>query len=197
MPYINLVNFLKNAERDQIWKDCCTPHPAPIFELTSHPATTDHKFWTPAPLPAPSGRGSGVGVGAGSITSLKRGHLPPFNWKLFKFGSVSVRDIWKNVPILQVGGSALVPPTSLVLRLVLLHKKAFVWRLFSSSVCNFYVHMYHKFGLKSYADSVLKLHSTALLCQPSAINKSYCRTISEKRKKHVSKLPRSSIYWLM
>ena len=49
-----------------------------------------------------------------------------FDWKLFKLGSVSVRNIRKNVPILQVGGSSLVPPTPPVSKLVLFHKKAFV-----------------------------------------------------------------------
>ena len=48
------------------------------------------------------------------------------HWKLFKLGSVSVRDIRKNVHILQVGGASLVSPTPPLLRLVLLHKKAFV-----------------------------------------------------------------------
>ena len=56
--------------------------------------------------------------------SLRRGHLPPFDWKLFKLGSVSVRDIRKNVPILQVGGFTLAPPIPPVFRVVLLHK----WR---------------------------------------------------------------------
>ena len=49
----------------------------------------------------------------------------PFNWKLLKIGSVSVRDIRKSVPILQVGGSTPAPPTLPVLRAVLLHKRAF------------------------------------------------------------------------
>ena len=45
----------------------------------------------------------------------------PFNWKLLKIGSVSLRDIRKNVPILQVGGSSPAPPTPPVIRIVLLH----------------------------------------------------------------------------
>ena len=53
---------------------------------------------------------------------MRRGHLPPFDWKLFKLGSVSVRDIRKNVPILQVGGSTLAPPIPPEFRIVLLHK---------------------------------------------------------------------------
>ena len=58
------------------------------------------------------------------MASLRLGHLPPFNWELFKLGSVSLRDIRKNVPNLQVGGSSPVPPTPLVIRLYLLHKVA-------------------------------------------------------------------------
>ena len=56
------------------------------------------------------------------IQSLERGHLPPFDWKLFKLGSVSVRDIRKNVPILQVGGFTLAPPIPPVFRVALLNK---------------------------------------------------------------------------
>ena len=43
----------------------------------------------------------------------------PFNWKLFKLGSLSVRDIRKNDPILQVGGSAPATHTPPVIRVVL------------------------------------------------------------------------------
>ena len=56
------------------------------------------------------------------IQSLRRGHLRPFDWKLFKLGSVSVRDIRKNIPIFQEGGSNPAPPTPPVIRVVLLHK---------------------------------------------------------------------------
>ena len=66
--------------------------------------------------------------------SLRRGHLPPFDWKLFKLGSVSVRDIRKNVPILQVGGSTLAPPIPPVFRAVLLHKLRFVQSFSSPTV---------------------------------------------------------------
>ena len=58
--------------------------------------------------------------------SLRRGHLPPFDWKLFKLSSVSVRDIRKNVPILQVGGFTLASPIPPVFRVVLLHNLRFV-----------------------------------------------------------------------
>ena len=66
--------------------------------------------------------------------SLRRGHLPPFDWKLFKLGSVSVRDIRKNVPILQVGGSTLDPPMPSVFRVVLLQKLRFVQSFNSPTV---------------------------------------------------------------
>ena len=48
--------------------------------------------------------------------SLRRGHLPPFDWKLFKLGSVSVRVIRKNVPIFQVGECTPALPTLPVIR---------------------------------------------------------------------------------
>ena len=51
----------------------------------------------------------------------KKNNLAPFNWKLFKLGSVSDKDIRKNVPILQVGRSSHVPYTPPVVWVVLLH----------------------------------------------------------------------------
>ena len=50
------------------------------------------------------------------VQSLRLCHLPPFNWKLFKLGLVSVRDLRKNVPILQVGGFTLALPIPPVFR---------------------------------------------------------------------------------
>ena len=70
------------------------------------------------------------------VQSLRLGHLPPFDWKLFKLGSVSVSDITKNVPILQVGGSSLAPPIPPVFRVVLLHKWRFVQSFNSPTVHN-------------------------------------------------------------
>ena len=60
------------------------------------------------------------------IKKFSENIFAPFNWKLLKLGSVSVKDIRKNVPILQVGGSTLAPPILPVIRLVLLHKWRFV-----------------------------------------------------------------------
>ena len=51
-------------------------------------------------------------------------HEALFNWKLFKLGSVSVKDIRKNAPVLQVGGSSHIPSTPPVVWVVLLHKTA-------------------------------------------------------------------------
>ena len=56
---------------------------------------------------------------AGFRQSLRVCHEAPFYWKLLKIGSVSVRDIRKSVPNLQVGGSAPVPPTPPIIRVVL------------------------------------------------------------------------------
>ena len=47
----------------------------------------------------------------------------PFNWNLLLIGILSAKGIWKNVPILQVGGHALAPPTWPVLRVVLLQSE--------------------------------------------------------------------------
>ena len=58
----------------------------------------------------------------------------PFNWKLFKLGSVSVRDIRKDVPILQVGGSTPFPPTISAIRVVLLHTEEIVQGLLGFTV---------------------------------------------------------------
>ena len=54
-----------------------------------------------------------------------------------KIGSVNVRDIRKNVPILQVGGSTPgpAPHTPPVIRVVLLHKERFAQSFNSLTVC--------------------------------------------------------------
>ena len=54
---------------------------------------------------------------------------------MFKFGSVSVKDIRKYVLILQVGGSSHVTPTPPVVRVVLLHKRAGVQSFLSTTIC--------------------------------------------------------------
>ena len=46
-----------------------------------------------------------------------------FNWKLLLSGIVSAMGIWKNFPILQVGGHALGPPTWPVIRIVWLQSE--------------------------------------------------------------------------
>ena len=61
-------------------------------------------------------------------------HEALFNWKLFKLGSVSVKDIRKNVPILQVGGSSHILSTPPVVWVVLLHKMAFCQSFISTTV---------------------------------------------------------------
>ena len=64
------------------------------------------------------------------------GHFAPFNWKLFKLGSVSVRDKKKDL-ILQEGGSTPVPSTPPVVRVVLLHTEQIVQGLFGFTVCTY------------------------------------------------------------
>ena len=56
------------------------------------------------------------------IQSLKRGHLPLFDWKYLKIGTLSAKDLRKNVPIFLEGGPTIGPPTTLVIRVVLHHK---------------------------------------------------------------------------
>ena len=56
-------------------------------------------------------------------------HESLFDWKFFKMGSVSVKDLIKNVPILQAGWPTLDPPKLSVLRVVLLQSEAFAKRL--------------------------------------------------------------------
>ena len=58
--------------------------------------------------------------------SLRRGHLPLFDWKCLQIGTLRAKDLRKHVTIFQKGGSTHVPPTLLVIRVVLLHKRAFV-----------------------------------------------------------------------
>ena len=48
----------------------------------------------------------------------------PFDWKLLRIDIVSAKGIWKNVPILQVGGSYPTTPTPPVIRVVLLNTEA-------------------------------------------------------------------------
>ena len=52
---------------------------------------------------------------------LRDCHEASFDWKFLKIGSCSVRDLIKNVPVLQVGWLAPTPPTLSVIRVVLLH----------------------------------------------------------------------------
>ena len=54
---------------------------------------------------------------------LKLCHLTPFDWKFLRIGTLRVRDLRKNVSILQKGGLTTVPPTQPVVRLVLLQKQ--------------------------------------------------------------------------
>ena len=56
--------------------------------------------------------------------SLRRGHLPLFDWKCLQIGTLRAKDLRKHVTIFQKGGSTHVPPTLLVIRVVLLHKRA-------------------------------------------------------------------------
>ena len=56
-------------------------------------------------------------------------HEALFDWKFFKIGSISVKDLIKNVPILQAGWPALDPPKLPVLRVGLLQSEAFAKRL--------------------------------------------------------------------
>ena len=56
-------------------------------------------------------------------------HEAQFDWKFLKIGSVIVRDLIKNVPILQVGWLAPVPLTLPVIKVVLLHTEASAERL--------------------------------------------------------------------
>ena len=69
-------------------------------------------------------------------------HEALFDWKFFKSGSVRVRDLIKNVPILQAGWPALDPLTLPVLRVVLLQSEAFAKRLKQAV----YVHLISYYG---------------------------------------------------
>ena len=62
-------------------------------------------------------------------------HPSLFDWNFFKIGSVSVKDIRKNAPILQVGESSHIPSTLPVVWVVLLHKMAFCQSFISTTVC--------------------------------------------------------------
>ena len=66
------------------------------------------------------------------IKKISQNIFAPFNWKLFKLGSV--KGIRKNVFIFQGVGSTPAPPTQSVFRLDLLHTDVFVWRFFPSNV---------------------------------------------------------------
>ena len=55
------------------------------------------------------------------IKGLKFCHLTPFDWKFLQIGTLRGKDLRKNVSILQEGGLTPVPPTLLVIRVVLLH----------------------------------------------------------------------------
>ena len=61
-------------------------------------------------------------------------HPSLFDWNFFKIGSVSVKDIRKNAPILQVGESSHIPSTLPVVWVVLLHKMAFCQSFISTTV---------------------------------------------------------------
>ena len=61
-------------------------------------------------------------------------HPSLFDWIVFKIGSVSVKDIRKNAPILQVGESSHIPSTLPVVWVVLLHKMAFCQSFISTTV---------------------------------------------------------------
>ena len=56
-------------------------------------------------------------------------HPSLFDWNFFKIGSVSVKDLTKNVPTLQVGWPTLDTPTLPVLSVVLLRTVASAKRL--------------------------------------------------------------------
>ena len=61
-------------------------------------------------------------------------HPSLFDWNFFKIGSVSVKDIRKNDPILRVGGSSPVLSTPPVVWVVLLHKRAGVKSFLSTTL---------------------------------------------------------------
>ena len=61
-------------------------------------------------------------------------HPSLFDWNFFKIGSVSVKDLTKNVPTLQVCWPTLDTPTLPVLSVVLLRTVAFAKRLWVGSV---------------------------------------------------------------
>ena len=45
------------------------------------------------------------------IQSLWLRHLPPFDWKFLKIGTLRAKDLRKNVSVFQKGGSTSAPPT--------------------------------------------------------------------------------------
>ena len=49
--------------------------------------------------------------------------MTPFDWKFLQIGILRAKDLWKNIAILQEGGSTHVPPTQPVIRVFLLHKQ--------------------------------------------------------------------------
>ena len=56
------------------------------------------------------------------IQSLRLRHLPPFDWKFLLIGTLSAKDLGKNVSAFREGGSTHAQPIPPVIRVVLLHK---------------------------------------------------------------------------
>ena len=76
-------------------------------------------------------------------------HPSLFDWNFFKIGSVSVKDIRKNAPILQVGESSHIPSTLPVVWVVLLHKMAFCQSFISTTVCQTQAGYFVKCSIKA------------------------------------------------
>ena len=68
--------------------------------------------------------------------SLRRGHLPLFDWKCLQIGTLRAKDLRQNVLIFLRGGLTPILHTLLVIRVVLLHTLyGIVQRFLSSTVC--------------------------------------------------------------
>ena len=58
------------------------------------------------------------------VLSLRLRYLAPFDWKILQIGTLRAKDLRKNVPVFQGGGSTPAPPTPPIIRVVLLQKRA-------------------------------------------------------------------------
>ena len=53
-------------------------------------------------------------------------HVPPFDWKFLKIGTLRAKDLRKNILVVKKVGFILAKPRTPVIRVVLLHTDRFV-----------------------------------------------------------------------